>query len=170
MEKELLISRETIQAKVKELANQISLDYKGREPILIGILNGVVFFFADLVMEMDIPSKIDFIRAASYGSGTSSSGTVKLTKDVEIPIQGKPVIIIEDIVDTGLTLKEIVKSLEEKGPESIKICALIDKLERRDEEIVIDYCGFQVEKGFLVGYGLDHDEQYRYLPEIYALK
>ena len=170
MEKELLIPRKTIQAKVKELANQISLDYSGREPILIGILNGVVFFFADLVMEMDIPCKIDFIRAASYGSGTSSSGTVKLTKDVEIPIQGKPVIIIEDIVDTGLTLKQIVKSLEEKDPESIKICALIDKLERRDEEIVIDYCGFQVEKGFLVGYGLDHDEQYRYLPDIYALK
>ena len=170
MEKELLIPRKTIQAKVKELANQISLDYSGKEPILIGILNGVVFFFADLVMEMDIPSKIDFIRAASYGSGTSSSGTVKLTKDVEIPIQGKPVIIIEDIVDTGLTLKQIVKSLEEKNPESIKICALIDKLERRDEEIVIDYCGFQVEKGFLVGYGLDHDEQYRYLPDIYALK
>jgi hypoxanthine phosphoribosyltransferase len=170
LEKELLIPRKTIQAKVKELANQISLDYSGREPILIGILNGVVFFFADLVMEMNIPSKIDFIRAASYGSGTSSSGTVKLTKDVEIPIQGKPVIIIEDIVDTGLTLKQIVKSLEEKNPESIKICALIDKLERRDEEIVIDYCGFQVEKGFLVGYGLDHDEQYRYLPDIYALK
>ena len=170
MKKELLIPRKTIQAKVKELANQISLDYSGREPILIGILNGVVFFFADLVMEMDIPCKIDFIRAASYGSGTSSSGTVKLTKDVEIPIQGKPVIIIEDIVDTGLTLNQIVKSLEEKDPESIKICALIDKLERRDEEIVIDYCGFQVEKGFLVGYGLDHDEQYRYLPDIYALK
>ena len=169
MEKKLIIPRKTIQAKVKELANQISLDYKGREPILIGILNGVVFFFADLVMEMDIPTKIDFIRAASYGSGTSSSGTVKLTKDVEIPIQGKPVIIIEDIVDTGLTLKQIVKSLEEKNPESIKICALIDKLERRDEEIVIDYCGFQVEKGFLVGYGLDHDEQYRYLPDIYTL-
>ena len=170
MEKELLIPRKTIQAKVKELANQISLDYSGKEPILIGILNGVVFFFADLVMGMDIPSKIDFIRAASYGSGTSSSGSVKLTKDVEIPIQGKPVILIEDIVDTGLTLKQIVKSLEEKEPESIKICALIDKLERRDEEIVIDYCGFQVEKGFLVGYGLDHDEQYRYLPDIYALK
>jgi len=169
LEKKLIIPRKTIQAKVKELANQISLDYKGREPILIGILNGVVFFFADLVMEMDIPTKIDFIRAASYGSGTSSSGTVKLTKDVEIPIQGKPVIIIEDIVDTGLTLKQIVKSLEEKNPESIKICALIDKLERRDEEIVIDYCGFQVEKGFLVGYGLDHDEQYRYLPDIYTL-
>ena len=169
MEKKLLIPRKTIQAKVKELAKQISLDYRGREPILIGILNGVVFFFADLVMEMDIPSKIDFIRAASYGSGASSSGTVKLTKDVEIPIQGKPVIVIEDIVDTGLTLKQIVEGLEEKGPESIQICALIDKLERRDEEIVIDYCGFQVEKGFLVGYGLDHDEQYRYLPDIYTL-
>ena len=156
--------------RVKELARQISSDYADREPVFIGILNGVVFFFADLVKEMTIPSRIDFIRAASYGSGMSSSGIVNCTKDVEIPIQGAPVIIIEDIVDTGLTLKQIVKRIDGKNPESIKICALIDKLERRDEEIVLDYCGFQIEEGFLVGYGLDHDEKYRYLQDIYVLK
>ena len=170
MKKEILIPRKTIRARVKELAGRISSDYAGKEPVLIGILNGVVFFFSDLVMEMNIPSKIDFIRAASYGSGTTTAGSIKLTKDVEIPIQGKDLIIVEDIVDTGLTLNYIVRRLEERGPESIRICALIDKLERRDEEVKIDYRGFHVEKGFLVGYGLDHDEKYRYLSDIYVLK
>ncbi|MBW2609857.1 MAG: hypoxanthine phosphoribosyltransferase [Deltaproteobacteria bacterium] len=170
MEKELLIPRKTILAKVKELARRISSDYAEKEPILIGVLNGVVFFFTDLVTEMTIPSKIDFIRAASYGSNTSSSGSVRLTKDVEIPIQGKPVILVEDIVDTGLTLTKIVETLKQRDLESIKVCALIDKLERRDMDVTIDYYGFRVNEGFLVGYGLDHDEQYRYLPDIYTLK
>jgi len=170
LNKEILIPRKTILSRVKELAHKISSDYAGKEPILIGILNGVVFFFSDLVMEMTIPSKIDFIRAASYGSGTSTSGTIRLTKDVEIPIQGKEVIIVEDIVDTGLTLNHIVKGLEDRGPESIRICALIDKLERRDEEVKIDYCGFHIKEGFLVGYGLDHNERYRYLSDIYVLR
>jgi len=170
LEKELLIPRRTIQTKVKELAGQISSDYADREPILIGILNGVVFFFADLVMEMTIPSRFDFIRAASYGSGTSSSGSVKLTKDLEIPIQGKDVVVVEDIVDTGLTLTKILKMLRERDPESIRVCALIDKLERRNIQLAIDYYGFQVKEGFLVGYGLDYNEEYRYLPDIYALR
>ena len=170
MKKEILIPRKTIRVRVKELAGKISSDYAGKEPVLIGILNGVVFFFSDLVMEMNIPSKIDFIRAASYGSGTTTSGSIKLTKDVEIPIQGKEVIIVEDIVDTGLTLNYIVKRLEKRGPKSIRICALIDKPERRDEEVKIDYRGFHVKEGFLVGYGLDHDEEYRYLPDIYVLR
>jgi len=170
LEKEILIPEKAILDKVEELAHQISSDYEGKEPILVGILNGVVFFFADLVKKMTVPSRIDFIRAASYGSGTSSSGKIKLTKDVEIPVQDKPVIVVEDIVDTGLTLKEIVKRLEGKGPESIRICALIDKLERREEAVTIDYCGFQVNEGFLVGYGLDHDEQYRYLRDINVLR
>jgi hypoxanthine phosphoribosyltransferase len=170
LEKEILIPEKAILDKVEELAHQISSDYEGKEPILVGILNGVVFFFADLVKKMTIPSRIDFIRAASYGSGTSSSGDIKFTKDVEIPVQEKPVIVVEDIVDTGLTLTQIVKRLEGKGPESIRVCALIDKLERREEAVTIDYCGFQVNEGFLVGYGLDHDEQYRYLRDIYVLR
>ncbi|MFC1867716.1 hypoxanthine phosphoribosyltransferase [Thermodesulfobacteriota bacterium] len=170
MEKEILIPQKTILAMVHELAGKISKDYSGRELIIVGILNGVVFFFADLVRQITIPSKIDFIRAASYGSDTSSSGSVRLTKDLEIPIEGRSVIVVEDIVDTGLTLSKIVEVLRERGPESIKICALIDKLERRDKEVTIDYCGFQVKEGFLVGYGLDYDEQYRCLPDIYTLR
>ena len=170
MKKELLIPRKTILARVNELALQISSDYADREPTLIGILNGVIFFFTELVMKMTIPSRIDFLRAASYGSGLSSSGTVNCTKDVEIPLQGEPVIIIEDIVDTGLTLREVIKRIEDRNPESIKICALIDKPERRDGEIALDYCGFQIKEGFLVGYGLDHNEKYRYLQDIYVLK
>lgn len=170
MEKELLIPRETIQKRVKELARQISSDYEGKEPILIGILNGVVFFFADLMREISIPTKMDFIRAASYGSEMKSSGSIRLTKDVEMPVRGQPVILVEDIVDTGLTLTHIVKNLESKGPESLRICALIDKLERRDIDVSIDYCGFKINEGFLVGYGLDYDEKYRHLPDICILK
>ncbi len=113
---------------------------------------------------------MDFIRASSYGAGMVSRGSITFSKDVEIPIKDKSVILVEDIVDTGLTLKYIIERLKEKGPKSLRICALIDKGERRREEVILDYCGFRVEKGFLVGYGLDHDEQYRYLQDIYVLK
>jgi hypoxanthine phosphoribosyltransferase len=170
MTREILFDRKTILAKVREIADTISSDYSGKEPILVGVLNGVVFFFADLVMHLSLPCKIDFVRAASYGSGTSSSGTVRLVKDVELPVGGKHVILVEDIVDTGLTLNRMMGLLREKGPESLRVCALIDKRERRLENVTIDYCGFQVDEGFLVGYGLDHDEQYRYLPEIHVLR
>lgn len=170
MGKEILISESSIRNKVKELAGQISSDYANEEPVLIGILNGVVFFFADLVRELNIPLKIDFIRASSYGKSDTSSGEVNITKDVELMIRGRHIILIEDIVDTGLTLKQIVQKLREKEPASIKICALIDKRERRNEDIEINYRGFQVEGGFLVGYGLDYDEMYRQLPDIYVLK
>jgi hypoxanthine phosphoribosyltransferase len=168
-DKEVLISKEAIQGRVKELAQQISSDYEGKDLVLIGVLNGVIFFFADLIREIRIPTKMDFIRAASYGSEMTSSGNIRITKDVEIPIKGKPVVLVEDIVDTGLTLSRIMKNLERRGIESLRTCALIDKLERRDITVVIDYCGFQVEGGFLVGYGLDYDEKYRHFPEIYKL-
>ena len=168
--KEILFPRETIQSRVNELAQKISSDYAGETPILIGILNGVLFFFTDLVKALTIPTKMDFIRASSYGAEMVSKGTITFSKDVEIPIKDKPVIIVEDIVDTGLTLKYIIKRLMDKGPKSIRLCALIDKGERRSEEVILDYCGFRVEKGFLVGYGLDHDEQYRYLQDIYILR
>ena len=169
MKKELFISREDIGGRVREIAGQISADYSEKEPVLVGILNGAVFFFSDLVRAMSLPTRIDFIRAASYGSGTTSSGSIRLTKDLEIPVKGKPVIVVEDIVDTGLTLTRILEILREKEPESISVCVLIDKLERRDVDVAIDYRGFQVEDGFLVGYGLDFDEKYRYLPDIYKL-
>lgn len=170
VEKEILFTRETIMERVRELAREISSEYVGKEPVLIGVLNGAVFFFSDLVMEMSIPSRIDFIRAASYGSEMMSTGSVILTKDVELSLKGEHVIIIEDIVDTGLTLEKIIKTLKEKGAKSIKICTLIDKLERREADIKVDYRGFQVQEGFLIGYGLDYDEQYRCLPDIYTLR
>jgi hypoxanthine phosphoribosyltransferase len=169
MKKELIISQETIHARVMELASQISSDYQGREPVLIGVLNGAVFFFTDLAREMTIPLKMDFVRAVSYGSGSSSSGSVRLTKGLEIQARDKPVILIEDIIDTGLTLSKILDIMREKSPESIKICALIDKQERRKINISVDYCGFKVDEGFLVGYGLDYNEQFRCLKDIYKL-
>ena len=170
MEKRVLIPRREIRSKVKELAKKISSDYAGKEPILIGILNGVVFFFAELVLSLSIPSKMDFIRASSYGSSNASSGRVKVVKDVEIPVKGQDLIIVEDIVDTGLTLNYLVKRLKARKPASLKICALINKTERRELEVPIDYCGFNVQEGFLVGYGLDYAEQYRYLPDICVME
>ena len=170
LDKELLIPRKSIEKRVKELANQISLDYEGRDPVLIGVLKGVIFFLADLARELSIPAKIDFIRAASYGSGMTSGRTIQLTKDIEIPIQGKPVILVEDIVDTGLTLTHIIQEIERKDPESIKICTLIEKLERQEIKVHIDYCGFRIKEGFIIGYGLDFDEKYRNLPDLYVLR
>jgi hypoxanthine phosphoribosyltransferase len=169
MKQELLISQEMIRARVKELALKISADSSDKEPVLVGILNGAVFFLADIAREMSIPLKIDFIRAASYGSGSSSSGNVCLTKGIELAIKDKPVILVEDIVDTGLTLSKISDIIRSQSPESVKICALIDKIERRETDIKIDYSGFQIKEGFLVGYGLDYDEQFRYLKDIYKL-
>ena len=170
LEKELCISKENIRQRVEALAKEISSDYEGNEPVLIGILNGAVFFFADLMRAISIPTKMDFVRAASYGSETKSSGSVCLTKDIEIPIEGKPVILVEDIVDSGLTLSYLTEKFSQRGAASLKICALIDKLERKEKNVHVDYCGFQIQEGFLVGYGLDCNEEYRHLPEIYRLK
>lgn len=169
MEQELLIHQAAINARVKELASRISADYREKEPVVVGVLNGAVFFFTDLVREITIPLKIDFIRAASYGADTSSSGSVRLTKGLEIPIRDKPVILVEDIIDTGLTLLKILDIMKRDSPESIKICSLIDKQERREKDVVIDYCGFQISEGFLVGYGMDYNEQFRCLRDIYKL-
>jgi hypoxanthine phosphoribosyltransferase len=168
--RKILIPHAEIEARVAVLAEKISRDYGGKEPILIGVLKGVVFFFADLLMKMSIPAKLDFIRAASYGSGSTSSGVIRILKDVELPLKGEDVILVEDIVDTGLTLDQIVRHIEAKGPASVKICALIDKSERRTKEVRIDYLGFAVPAGFLVGYGLDYDEKYRHLPDICTLE
>ena len=170
LDKELLIPRKSIEKRVKELANQISLDYEGRDPVLIGVLKGVIFFLSDLARELSIPAKIDFIRAASYGSGMTSDRTIQLTKGIEIPIQGNPVILVEDIVDTGLTLTHIVQEVERKDPESIRVCTLIEKLERQEIKVPIDYCGFRIKEGFIIGYGLDFDEKYRNLPDLYVLR
>lgn len=169
MHLQMVLSRDTIHERVREVARNISRDFAGEEPIFIGVLKGAVFFLGDLVRELTIPCRIDFIKAASYGNGTTSSGNVCLTKDTELDVRGLPLILVEDIVDTGLTLKHVLSMIREKSPALIRVCALIDKRERRREEVPIDYIGFQVERGFLVGYGLDCGERYRYLPDIYTL-
>ncbi|MFH1076707.1 MAG: hypoxanthine phosphoribosyltransferase [Pseudomonadota bacterium] len=164
-----VISEQDIQEKVKSLADKISSDYNGKNLVLVGVLKGAFMFFADLVRQLSIPLTIDFVRLASYGGDTKSSGQIKITKDIEFDIKGLDVLIVEDIVDSGLTLSFLVEHLMRFQPGSVKICALIDKKERREKDIIVDYSGFFLKKGFLVGYGLDFNEEYRGLPEISEL-
>jgi hypoxanthine phosphoribosyltransferase len=167
--KERLFTSREIQKRVGELARTLSREYKGRELVLIGVLNGAFIFLADLVKRMTIPVQIDFVRLSSYGSGSESQGRIKVIKPTEFPLAGKSVLIVEDIIDTGLTLDFLCRSLREQNPESIRICALVDKSERRKLPVSIDYTGFVVPSGFIVGYGLDYNEQFRHFPAIYRL-
>jgi len=164
-----VLSREEIACKVEAVARQISSDYCGRELVLIAVLKGAFVFFADLVRQLEIPVVLDFVRAASYGSQTCTSGNIRLTKTVEIEIRDRDVLVVEDIVDSGLTLACILEYLRTMAPRSLKVCALIDKRERRQREVCVDYACHRVEQGFLVGYGLDYDEKYRALPAIFHL-
>jgi hypoxanthine phosphoribosyltransferase len=170
MSKEIIFPYKVIQKRVKELADQISGDYTGRELIVIGILKGAFIFMADLVRAMSIPCRIDFVRVASYGAGSESSGKAVMTKDIETSINGRDILIVEDIIDTGLTLKYLVEWLKERNPHSLKVCALLDKRKKRKVSFEADYVGFTIDDGFLVGYGLDFSERYRFLPEIYVIK
>lgn len=170
MKKTLFISRNTIAQRVAELALEIAKDYGRDKPLLIGVLNGSVFFFADLVRALNLPCEIDFVRAASYGMSMNSSGCIRLTKEPEIPIEGRRVLLVEDIIDTGQTISLLIETLRHQNPKELKVCVLVDKLERRTREVPIDYYGFRVQEGFLVGYGLDFAEQYRQLPEIFTLE
>jgi len=163
------ISAQQLDARVRELAAQISHDYSGKEPLLVGVLKGAFIFLADLIRHMTIPVEIDFIRIASYGQSSESSGSTELKKDLEVSIEGKDVLVVEDIVDTGITLKWLMTNLKKRGPRSLKLCALIDKKERRQVDLNIDYVGIPVASGFLVGYGLDISEKYRYLDGIYEV-
>ncbi len=164
-----IISAEEIGRRIGELGEEISRDYRGKELVLVGILKGAFIFTADLARALTIPVEIDFVRLASYGSSTTSSGFVRITKDIESDIRGRHVLVVEDIVDTGHTLKYLQDVLGLHGPASVKICCLIDKKERREVDISVDYVGFHVPRGFLVGYGLDYNEAYRHLPGIYHL-
>jgi hypoxanthine phosphoribosyltransferase len=168
-EKRLLFSAEEIARHVERLAGEISKDYQGGDVVIVGILKGVFIFLADLVRQLTIPVEIDFVRLASYGSGTTSSGTVRLTHDVELNLGGRDVVIVEDIVDSGITLAFLREHLLTRRPRSIRICALVDKGERRSVAVELDYVGLHLDKGFVVGYGLDCKECYRYLPAIYEL-
>jgi hypoxanthine phosphoribosyltransferase len=162
-----LLSREEIASIVKGLADQISKDYREREVVLVCILKGAFMFLSDLVRQLQIPVQIDFVRLASYGAGMESSGKIRVTKDIETPIEGKDVLIIEDIIDSGRTLRFLKDRLALLNPRSIKICSLLDKKARREVEIEADYLGKDVDDVFVVGYGIDFDEAYRNLPVIY---
>ena len=166
----ILFNEQEISEKVQELGKRITEDYKGKSPFLIGVLKGCFIFMSDLARVIDLPCDIDFMAVSSYGSGTSSTGAVQIKKDLNRDIEGRDVIIIEDILDSGITLSYLTKYLANRNPASIKICTLMDKPARRKSEIRADYVGFVCPDEFVVGYGLDYDEKYRNLPYIGILK
>ena len=168
--KEVLIPAEKIQARVKELGAQITKDYAGKSPFFVGVLRGCFVFMADLVRSVDLYCTMDFMAVSSYGNGTSSTGAVKITRDLNEDIEGKDVIIVEDILDSGVTLNYLKSYLANRNPASIRIVTLLDKPERRTKAIQADYSGFSVPNEFVVGYGLDFAETYRNLPYIGVLK
>ena len=163
---EVLIPEEKIAERVKELGKQISSDYEGKSVHLVCVLKGAYTFLADLARAMDVPVTLDFLAVSSYNEGTSTSGEVRLTKDLDSSLEGKDVIIVEDIADTGLTLRYLYNMLQRRGPNSLKIVALLSKPSRREIEIPVDYVGFEIPDRFVVGYGLDVDQKYRNLPYI----
>ena len=165
-----VLNEDEIKKLVADVAQKISDDYKDSEIVLIGVLKGAFVFMADLIRKITIPVKIDFVAISSYGSNTVSSGKIKLTREIETDLKNKDILIVEDIVDTGLTLKYLIDYIESFEPKSVRICALLDKYERRETEINVDYSCHRIEKGFVVGYGIDYAEDYRNLPAIYHLK
>ncbi len=167
---ETLISADAIRARVKELGAQISHDYAGRNPLLIGVLKGAFMFLSDLMRAIEIPLGIEFIAISSYGAEMRTSGEVRILKDLDVAIEGRHILVVEDIVDTGLTLSYLLANLKSRGAETVKLAALLDKYERREKEVPIDYLGFQIPDKFVVGYGLDFAERYRNLPYIAVLK
>jgi hypoxanthine phosphoribosyltransferase len=165
-----LFDEKTIRDAVKRLADAISRDFGGQEVVFVSVLKGAFMFTSDLLREMKGPVKVDFIRVSSYGGNTTTSGEVTLTKDLETDIGGRDVIIVEDIIDSGLTLRALRDMLLARNPRTLKICALLDKRARREVEIEGDYVGFTIEDGFVVGYGIDYAEQYRNLPGIFVVE
>ncbi|MDW7649816.1 MAG: hypoxanthine phosphoribosyltransferase [Bacillota bacterium] len=165
----VLLDREAIEKKAAELGEQISRDYEGKTLLLICVLKGAVIFLADLMRHLTVPVEIDFMAVSSYGASTESSGVVRILKDLDCSIEAKHCLIVEDIIDSGLTLKYLEENLLSRQPASVKIVTLLDKPERRRVNIKPDYCGFQIPDEFVVGYGLDFDEQYRSLPDICVL-
>ena len=167
----VLVTEEQLKAKVQELGEQISRDYEGKDLLLVSILKGSVVFMADIMRAIKVPNAIDFMVVSSYGgANTTTTGLVKIIKDLDSDLTGKEVLIVEDILDTGVTLSKLVPMLEMRHPNSVKICAILDKPNRRKADIHADYLGFQVPDEFVVGYGLDYDEKYRNLPYVGVLK
>jgi hypoxanthine phosphoribosyltransferase len=167
---ETLVSAEDLQRRVRELAAEISRDYADRDLVLVGVLKGAVFFLSDLMRQLEIPVEVDFMAVASYGSATKSSGVVRILKDLDAAIEGRDVLIVEDIVDSGLTLQYMLRNLAGRNPRSLEVCALLVKPERQKVDLPTRYVGFEIPNRFAIGYGLDHAERYRNLPYVAALK
>jgi hypoxanthine phosphoribosyltransferase len=166
---DVLIEEDVLRARVVELGEEISRDYDGRELLLIGVLKGAVFFMADLMRQLTIPCEIDFMAISSYGASTDSSGVVRILKDLDINIEGRDVLVVEDIIDSGLTLSYLMRNLESREPASLEVCALMTKPARREIDVPVRYIGFEIPNRFVVGYGLDFGERYRNLPYVGVL-
>jgi len=166
----ILINRDEIAKAVERLASEIKRDYQGKQPLLIGVLKGSFMFTADLIRQLDLPLELDFISLSSYGAARESSGKVRVVQGLKMPIKGRDILVIEDIVDTGITTSFLLDYLRKKKPASLKLCALTDKPSRHKVPVSIDYLGFTMPNKFVVGYGLDFDQRFRNLPDIYALE
>jgi hypoxanthine phosphoribosyltransferase len=166
---EVLIEEDVLRSRVIELGDEISRDYDGRELLLIGVLKGAVFFMADLMRQLTVPCEIDFMAISSYGASTDSSGVVRILKDLDINIEGRDVLVVEDIIDSGLTLSYLMRNLEAREPASLEVCALLTKPARREIDVPVRYVGFEIPNRFVIGYGLDFAERYRNLPYVGVL-
>jgi hypoxanthine phosphoribosyltransferase len=166
---EILVQPDDLQHRVKALGRQISEDYEDKDLLLIGVLKGAVFFLSDLMRQIEVPCEVDFMAVASYGSSTESSGVVRILKDLDAAIEGRDVLIVEDIVDSGLTLNYLLRTLRTRGPASLEVCALLTKPDRREVDTPVRYIGFEIPNRFAIGYGLDHAERFRNLPYVAAL-
>ena len=167
---EALVTEEDLVRRVRELGEEISRDYAGKDLFLVGVLKGAVFFLSDLMRALEVPCEVDFMAVASYGSSTDSSGVVRILKDLDATIEGKDVLIVEDIIDSGLTLSYLLRTLKAREPKSLEVCALLTKPERREVELPIRYTGFEIPNKFVIGYGLDYAERYRNLPYVAVLQ
>ena len=166
---EVLIEEDDLQRRIAELGTEISADYEGRDLLLVGVLKGAVFFMADLMRQLSIPCEVDFMAISSYGASTDSSGVVRILKDLDINIKGRHVLVVEDIIDSGLTLSYLMRNLEAREPASLEVCALLTKPERREIDVPVRYTGFEIPNRFVIGYGLDFAERYRNLPYVGVL-
>jgi hypoxanthine phosphoribosyltransferase len=166
---EILVQADDLRHRVRELAEEISRDYAGRELLLIGVLKGAFLFLADLMRHLEVPCEVDFMAVASYGSSTESSGVVRILKDLDAPLEARDVLIVEDIVDSGLTLQYLLRTLQARGPASLEVCALLTKPDRRRVDLPARYVGFEIPDKFAIGYGLDYAERYRNLPYVATL-
>ena len=166
---EILVQRDELEHRVRELAGEVSRDYADRHLLLVGVLKGAIFFLSDLMRHLQVPCEVDFMAVSSYGSSTDSSGVVRILKDLDASIEGRHVLIVEDIVDSGLTLSYLYRMLNARNPASLEVCALLTKPERREVELPIKYVGFEIPNRFAIGYGLDHGERFRNLPFVAVL-